>query len=65
MEAHFQGLYDYKAAKLCRQMLKRKENPEAQKKLDEIVSRAIQGDCETMAACRVELLRLVESLQNK
>lgn len=65
MEAHFQGLYDYKAAKLCRQMLKRKENPEAQKKLDEIVSRAIQGDCETMAACRVELLRLAESLQNK
>ncbi len=65
MEAHFQGLYDYKAAKLCRQLLKRKENPEAQKKLDEIVSRAIQGDCETMAACRVELLHLAESLQNK
>ena len=65
MEAHFQGLYDYKAAKLCRQLLKRKENPEAQKKLDEIVNRAIQGDCETMAACRVELLRLAESLQDK
>ncbi len=65
MEAHFQGLYDYKAAKLCRQLLKRKENPEAQKKLDEIVSRAIQGDCETMASCRVELLRLAESLQEK
>ena len=65
MEAHFQGLQDYKAAKLCRKLLAEKENPDARRRLDAIVARAIQGDCETMEACRGELLGLIRELQGK
>ena len=37
-------------------LLAEKDNPDARKRLATIVARAIQGDCETMEACRVELL---------
>ena len=63
MEAHVQGLYDYKAAKLCRELLKKSPNSAAQKKLDSIVKRAIAGNCDTMDACRMELIQLAETLQ--
>ncbi len=65
MEAHHQGLYDYKAAKLCRQLIEKRKDPEAQKKLDAIVDRALKGDCETMAQCRIELIRLAGTLQKQ
>ena len=65
MEAHFQGLYDYKAAKLCRQLLKQKPDAAAEKKLNAAVVRAINGDCDTMDAARIELLRLAAELQKR
>ncbi|NMA41947.1 MAG: hypothetical protein GX946_01045 [Oligosphaeraceae bacterium] len=65
-EANFQGLLDYKAMLLCRQMAQESKNPtENLKQLDEITTRAMRGSCLQMDQCHQELLDLIMKMKNE
>ena len=67
-EAHYQGFLDYKALILCRKLIAKqkaagKSVNTYQEQLNSIVKRAMNGNCDAMDKCHVELLNLIEKLQ--
>ncbi|MBE6355733.1 MAG: LamG domain-containing protein [Lentisphaerae bacterium] len=63
-EAHYQGLLDYKAMTMCRELIKKSPDPAAyNKKLDAIVERGSKGSIADQDACRQEIYDLIMELQ--
>ncbi len=62
-EAHDLGREDFRLAKFCQNLLKKKNNTALQKKFDSIVTKAANGDMQAMDDARLELLKLAEELQ--
>ena len=65
MEAWLQGLYDYKIAKICRELLAKYPDPVLAESLRKIVREAIAGDYEAMDSARLKLIRLIHVLEKR
>ncbi|MBE6357278.1 MAG: LamG domain-containing protein [Lentisphaerae bacterium] len=65
-EAHYQGLLDYKAFTLCRELIRQKGNAPADiKRLNNIISKAMSNSCDGMDDSHLEVLKFIMELQSR
>ncbi len=63
-EAHYQGLLDYKAMSLAKELIDKQKNPAPWRtKLNDIIERGRKGSCTDMDQCHQQLLNLIQQLK--